>query len=403
MISTMSTIQQLPSELLIAILEENLSQLRKESPASNRAFFQSIRCCKRWYIMGMPILFNTIVLQYPQLSLREPLYCDPSHLLLAKSLVVQARATDFKSHRELHRRLRDSQIDKTLPLRIATQLTSFSLVFTVFQTPGNWHPSLSVRSVKTLLECLPSSIVNLDLDVPGLGVSIRPAKPGQRIGYNSTVLDESRHLCSTLAPILWRLKSLRIRASMICEDLFACLAQDAACFETQHEHTHEERKSSLQKLIIRLDPWNAAHATRHCRDDSEKLLPNWSNISTLPLSEHLATTLLTLWKAGRLPHLQTCKIVEFATETVRSPIRLDVFFNMLQGAPNKEYMMAFPARFRNEQYFRVTNVLQDQVTMIPYLQHARTTADFGNGKRSFEVEAIDWESRDDIEEIWSWI
>jgi hypothetical protein len=398
--STMSAIQQLPSELLIVILESLLNQLSKESSLSNHAFFYSIRCCKRWYIMGMPILFHTVVLQYPQLSSRETLRFDSNHLLLAKSLILQARATDFKSHRELHRRLRASHIDKALPLRVATQLTSFSLVFSVFQTPGNWHPSLSVRSVKTLLDCLPNSVVNLTLDVPGLGVSIRPPKLGQRIGYNTTVLDESRHLCSTLAPIIRRLKSLRIRTSMICEGIFACLAQDAACL---NRHTDKDHKSSLQKLIIRLDPWNAAHAARHCRDDSEQLLSNWSNISVLPLSEHLAASLLSLWKAGSMPYLQTCKIVEYATETIRSPIRLDVFLTMLQGAPNKEYMTAFPKFFCDEQRLRVTDVLQDEVAVFPYLQHARTTADFGNGKRSFEIWPIEWESRDDVEETWNWI
>jgi hypothetical protein len=396
----MSAIQQLPSELLVAILESLLSRLSKESSVSNHAFFNSIRCCKRWYIIGMPILFHTVALQYPQLSSRETLRFDSNHLLLAKSLIVQARATDFKSHRELHRRLRASQVDIALPLRVATQLTSFSMVFSVFQTPGNWHPSLSVRSVKTLLDCLPNSVVNLDLDVPGLGVSIRPQKPGHRIGYNTTVSDESRHLCSTLAPILRRLKSLRIRISMICEDIFACLAQDAACLNMQTDKYH---KSKLQNLIIRLDPWNAAHATRHCRDDSEQLLSNWSNISILSLSEHLATSLLSLWKAGSMPCLQTCKIVEFATETIRSPIRLDVFLTMLQGAPNKEYMTAFPEFFRDEQRFRVTDVLQDKVAVFPYLQHARTTADFGNSKRAFEIWPIEWESRGDVEDTWSWI
>lgn len=399
----MSAINRLPAELFIAILEALLDQLSKDTHKPTLSFFHSIRCCKHWYMTGMPILFDTIVLQYPQFSSRQPLLFNPNRLLLAKSLIVQARADDFSSHRELHRRLRDPQIDKTLPLRVANNLTSFSLVFTVYQTPGNWHHSLSIGSVKALLNCLPNSVVNLDLDVPGLGVTIRPERTGHRIGYATAVLDESRHLCSTLSPILRRLKSLRVRASMICEDLFSCLAHNSTYRNMYPEHLVEKTTSPLQTIILRLDPWNAAHAARHCNDASERLLPNWSDPSTQSLTEHLAASLLAVREVGALPHIQTCKIVDFATQSIHSPIRLDVFFNMLQGAPNKEYMTAFPKAFRREQYFRVMDVLQNKVTMVPYLQHARTTSDFGGSKRTWETQTIDWESRIDVEKTWRWI
>ncbi|KAF2711864.1 hypothetical protein K504DRAFT_500502 [Pleomassaria siparia CBS 279.74] len=422
-------INSLPAELFIAILQDVFDQYANDRRPSwrymkhalndertstlldkppNAIFFNYVMgCCKYWYMTGLPILFQTAVLQYPQLSSYRPFNFDTKSLLHTKSLIVQATAVDFASHRGLHRALTHVQLNKILPLQLCTKLTSFSLVYTVHQSPTRWHHSLSASSVKVLLGSLPQSVVNLDLDIPGVGVLSPKMGPGGTLFYPRKP-DESYHLCSTLGPMLTRLKSLRLRASFMCEDLFACIAHADGCRKRQSEHHVEKHVEKLdlplETMILRLDPWNAAHGTVHCKQVSAIGAPTWQHRYPSRMRNELATELRKYVIGDTvLQHIKVCKVVEFKTVTVDAPISLDEFLGTVHEAESMSVLKPMPRNFLQEQCFSIWDVLLEAFQYRDYLRHCRTTSDFGGGNRTWETQEIDWDSKIDAEKTWRWI
>lgn len=208
----------LPYELLTSIL----FWVRTASGA--RSFLSCLLCCKAWLHVARPLLYHDILLTNTNLEAFVK-RSDFSHGGLIRSLTIRIahiqRATDLTAPHpyafiedEDHARQREIQESKRLwsyleelSGRLAQLGCLITFALTVSTAPRQFGFAIPRRIVAKVIEGLPETCVNLEIDTHGRDYS----EPG------------STHLCETIREIVPRLRNLRVRLTTICPAMFGHL------------------------------------------------------------------------------------------------------------------------------------------------------------------------------------
>lgn len=188
---------QLPEELLCAILQH------VQNTPQQRSFVACLLCCRRWYNVGLPLLCNAIALRSENLA--SFLYFFPSRNLtrmrfLAVSITASYDNMTLSGSAQVRRLRKFAAV-----LAQMVNLSTFSFTFSDPQST-NPHPCQMPRTiVTTIVDNLPTSCVNLEIDTHGLDYHT-PGTP---------------HLCDRLRHVLPRLQHLRLRLTDMCPAIFA--------------------------------------------------------------------------------------------------------------------------------------------------------------------------------------
>lgn len=194
-----SPMDKLPEELLYLILQH-----AQNSP-NQRSFIKCLLCCRLWYKVGLPLfcqgvkLRNWNIMSFIELFPRE-------NLAMVKFLTLSIRASFDPVRLARSGSYTDSgllQLSRLLPKMINLSTLSFTYSDMMM---GHPRPLFMPRStVEALVENLPMSCVNLQIDTHGL---------------DQYVYDQP-HLCRALRQVLPRLQHLRLRLSDLCPGIFA--------------------------------------------------------------------------------------------------------------------------------------------------------------------------------------
>lgn len=191
-------IDQLPEDLLRVVFQH----VRDEP--SLPFFAATLRCCRRWYHVGLPLLCDAIALNESNLDLfldRFPL----ASCRLVRSLTVSmgwikpVNGYGMSHVKSFRRRLRRFALTTGTMINLST----FSLRVRQSKYYGGLHFPRPILAA--MVQNLPPSCVNLEIDTRGC----------------DSAGSGSSHLCDQLRHVLPRLRSLRLRLVHVCPAIFA--------------------------------------------------------------------------------------------------------------------------------------------------------------------------------------
>lgn len=216
---------KLPEEILLMIFQH------VQSPSQQRSFVSCLLCCHLWYRIGLPLLCNEIKLGNFNLE-RFLVYFPSKNLAMTKLLTISVEGSvkdDLNRGYALKPRL--CRVFSILPKMI--NLSTLSFIYNDFWV-GHPRPIFMERSaVVLLIENLPKTCVNLEIDTHGL----------DELGYGTP------HLCDTLRRILPRLQHLRLRLRDLCPGIFATgFDQDSST--AQHSVITPVKAPFLKTVVI---------------------------------------------------------------------------------------------------------------------------------------------------------
>lgn len=151
----------------------------------------------------------------------------------------------------------------TTVLEITRKLSTFSLKF----PEEGWNayvpdvPAISGSYVARLVNALPPTVVNLEIDTAG-----NEMPPGEGILYGN----DDMHVCPRISRLLPRLHHLRLRLGHVCGSLLPIGFQSTLCIlaDIVREHTIKEtmRSWSLQRMTVWLPPEETEINSAFARD-----------------------------------------------------------------------------------------------------------------------------------------
>ncbi|KAJ5091722.1 hypothetical protein NUU61_006592 [Penicillium alfredii] len=212
-------IDKLPRELLIQIFEE-VSKPLPDGSNSHNAILSCLLCCRRWHDVAQQVLYHEVVLYDKTFkpfiqTFSPPFILSPNRPLeWTKSLTIYVDALGCSITPE-GERLHPSPEEviaytnqTVLPLHIVPpillqmpNLTTFSMIVML----GCCDYDAPAELIGRILSALPSSCVNLELDI-------------DHVGFNAAGTGLA-HVCEVLAKILPRLHDLRLSMGPICPAL----------------------------------------------------------------------------------------------------------------------------------------------------------------------------------------
>lgn len=270
---------RLPTEILMDIFE------RLSSKSSDLVV--AMRTCKRWYHIAGTVLYRHISLDS---KLREDTTgarfgrsARQSHLI--RSLSVRITQVHLMGFSVRSTDAFDRLAELCEAVRRMKNLQTFSLSF---EESLDHLEGFSVPSavIVLILQSLPQSTINLNLDCDCI---TRPD------------LDQP-HVCQAVSALLPRLRSLRLRTSHLCSEIFSSLSPEATPYQELTGFSKSKRNaSSLEYVVIRMIARpECAHLvhTPLCYP-GDKLLHG----------AKLASTLQDLYDVGALPSLREFAVI----------------------------------------------------------------------------------------------
>ena len=176
-----SVIERFPEELHLIFHFINKA-------GSPRALTKCMQCCRRWYRIGVQLLYKDVALTNEIITRK---FCRDIHLvnsnfrIFLRNLTLSLDTLPTSKHDHLTLLIR--------AVRYQSQLETLSLILT--------HESPSILRI---LQVLPQSVENLEIDF--------------KYGYS---YNAGFHLCDEIRKCLPHVKRLRLRLSHICKGIFS--------------------------------------------------------------------------------------------------------------------------------------------------------------------------------------
>ena len=300
-----SSMDQLPEDLLFMVLQH------AQNTPEQRSFANFLLTCRRGYNIGLPMFCNAIALH--DNNLEAFLTGFPSrNLHLVRFLTVELTDCtyvflDYLARQRQHRRLQRLAVVLTQMVNLST----FSFIYNDRTCPNPRQEQIPGYIIAGLVDGLPMSCVNLEIDTHGLD-DFEPL---------------AAHLCDSLRHVLPRLQHLRLRMGWICPAIFVT-GGTTETFVTGLRDPGELRPvvaSSLKTVVMnyRIGLWNS----RCCGDFDRhsayvpflEILPEMAALGAFPAIERL-------WIVYK-PHIQ------FMAPQYISYKRCDVIQNQTWAIP----------------------------------------------------------------------
>ncbi|KAH9866257.1 hypothetical protein J1614_008823 [Plenodomus biglobosus] len=251
-----SHINDLPEELLELILED---VKETEHPT---LFWNSLRTCQKWHRIGLGLYrglgFATTVVIESDIRRNEVQYDNGDLMaLLEMSLTLETPSKLYMSLLKsltIHIQHRRNTSLFTLPrntnmmssletvLLQTNRLSTFSLSFSDgWDFPNLDVPAIPQSWLARIVEILPESVINLEIDSAGTDV---PPDPDIQV-------DQRDHICYQISKMLGRLRHLRLRMGHVCNtmlgDGFASPNYNLA--QSCNQKASKDYKGALDSLI----------------------------------------------------------------------------------------------------------------------------------------------------------
>lgn len=206
-------IQDLPVEILQMIFcdlnttSTEAKTTKSQSKRSSNNLVNVVRTSQQWRIIGLPILATQVVLRTNTFATLEPwtIPMIQSLTLHLEPTPPRKRIAWLKTSSEKYTetlRLVDSLQAFAGVMRRMSRLTTFTLRM---RKPQGWKESwISPSHLAKILEALPKSCVNLEVDIDGF----------DQHGHG-----RDGHLCGCIRELVPRIKNLRLRLESVCPEL----------------------------------------------------------------------------------------------------------------------------------------------------------------------------------------
>lgn len=326
-------INDFPAEVLRLVLQEVKRQSRLHQDGS---FLDALVTCQLWNQIGEEILYTDIHLTNPQLLKFEQ---APKHCLeMTRSLSLTISAPEYKEawiedyepppldpgmeweeynamRMRCKHELRDAWFARNEPVRAREycelwdqfaktsamlnsmqRLESFSLVSDMPPPETVHHVNYPNRgkTIRTLLEALPPSVRNLELDTDEADDWFRQE------------IDEENHICLSLKVILPRLDNARIKMAKFCEALLPTEGSKSESNLLTASRAHHDSTLVLNTVGASRD---GKYTSNHCNCSSPEaffgtLVPPVSDPKITSISDLLVAKLQVAISHGCLDNFQ---------------------------------------------------------------------------------------------------